>query len=149
MRSARGSQRKKLIKGLACLLRHPEVANRSCETCKLWQFNERDGLTGKKGEIAERNGVKLKRIGPPPCKACPKESPEKAKQHELSDRNYRTLELYYASRAMGCVNLTDDMKRDAILQRNFSIIDRIVRAYESERSLFAILPAAPSAKKGG
>jgi hypothetical protein len=127
-------------------LRHPEVANRSCDECKLWQFNEKDGLTGKKGQIAERAGHKLRRIGAPPCKTCPKESPEKAKEHELSERNYRTLELYYASRAMSCANLTDDMKRDAIVQRNFAIIDRIVRAYESERSLFAILPAAPAGK---
>jgi hypothetical protein len=125
---------------LACLLRHPEIANRSCETCKQWQFNDRDGLTGKKGEIAERAGHKLRRIGPPPCKTCPKESPEKAHEHELNDRNYKTLELFYAARAMNCSNLSDDLKRDAILQRNFSIIDRIVRTYESERSLFAILP---------
>lgn len=134
------------------MLRHPEVANRSCELCHKWQFNERDGATGRKGEIAQRNGHDLPRIGKPPCKTCPKESPEKAHEHELSERNYRTLELFYASRAMSCANLTDAMKQDAIIQRNFSIIDRIVRTYESERSLFAILPASapanPPSKRG-
>lgn len=95
-----------------------------------------------------RGGKQLKRVTAPPCKTCPKESPEKAREHELSIKNLRTLDLYYVTRAMNGMNLPDEMRYDEILQHNFSVIDRIVRTYESERSLFAGLAVdiSPPAK---
>lgn len=116
--------------GLATLLRHPEVATRSCESCKLWQYDD-------SGKIAERRGKPLKRIGPTPCGQCPKKSPEQAHEYELSSRNLQAVEFYYLTRAMNGLNLSDELKRDAIVQRNISIIDRIVKPHEAEQAASA------------
>lgn len=122
-----------------CLLRHPEVATRDCAQCQRWQYDD-------KGKIAERDGRPLKRIGKAPCHTCPKKSPEQAHLYELSDRNKLAVEFYFTTRAMSGLNLTDDMRQDAIVQRNLAIIDRIIRPYEAERSaLVAIAPLINSA----
>ena len=115
-------------------MRHPAVATRSCQSCQEWQYNETDGATGKAGEIAERRGVKLKRVGLPPCKQCVKKSPSQAREYELSPRNQKALNLYYATRAMHGANLTDEQKRDAIVQRNMSLIEQIVKPFEDEQA---------------
>lgn len=122
------------MQGLSVLLRHPEVATRSCESCQTWQYNEVDGPTGKAGEIARRGGHKLKRFGKTPCVTCPKKSPDQARHYELSERNLQAVEFYYITRAMNGANLSEDMKQDAIVQLNMGIIDRIVRPFEAEQA---------------
>ena len=68
---------------------------------------------------------------PPPCRtpgeSCPKGSPEEAPQHELSDRNWQTLQLYYRNRAV-FGRLAD--RFDELATANMGIIDRLVRDHE-------------------
>lgn len=67
-----------------------------------------------------------------PCESCPKKSPDQAHKYVLSEKNMRTYQFYRESRAMGFANLTEAMKNDDTLRRNFAIIDEIER--QTERS---------------
>lgn len=98
------------------------------------------------------NGRKSLRGGKPiprgkaktPCQTsigCPKESPDKAHEHELSDRNRKALDFYFSCRGMGWQNLSERMKHDAVLIRNNGLIDRIVRGAERNSASQAL--AAP------
>lgn len=68
---------------------------------------------------------------PPPCLTCPKQSPEKAHEHELSEKNWRAYAHYQQARAVG---LDEDERHDPIVRRNFGIIDPIVRQQEARQS---------------
>ena len=114
--------------GLPVLLRHPEVATRSCTDCQTWQYD-------KNGEIEKaRDGGRMKRIGITPCVTCPKKSPAEAKDYELSQRNHKAVEFYYATRAMRGMNLSEAQKQDALLSRNMARIERIVTDFEAEQA---------------
>lgn len=101
------------------------MADRDCEVCKAWLFDS-------DGRKTISRGKPVPRTGPPPCRSCPKKSPEEAKHYELSPKNQKTLRLYYTTRAMQGANLSDLAKQDAILQKNLTIIDQIVRPIEAE-----------------
>lgn len=102
----------------------------------------------------EQGGKKMRRRGPAPCRICPKESPEDAHRFELSPRNMAAVRHYLAHRAMNFNALSDIEKQDAIVQRNFEIIDHVYReldtalerAYENQR-MAVMLTAAKGATK--
>lgn len=114
------------------MLRHPEVAARKCDDCKQWMYLEN-------GKIHTRGGKPVPRSGPTPCRTCPKKSPEEAHQYELSVKNKQALQFYYTTRAMSGANLTDEMRRDAIIQRNMCLIDQILRPLEAEKATESII----------
>jgi hypothetical protein len=64
---------------------------------------------------------------------CPKESPEKEREHLLSDRNRKTVDLYLEVKTLGGVLLTAAERGDPLLRRNLSIVDRLYRQWERER----------------
>lgn len=90
-------------------------------------------------KVLARGGKPVRRQGSPPCGTCPKKSPEQARHYELNGRNKATLDLYYATRAMGGANLTDEQRRDSVLQSALAVIDRIVRPYEAEQATAGVL----------
>lgn len=104
-----------------------------------------------KGWAAElRNGQKVPRGRiPPPCKVCPKESPENAWQHELTEKNVQAVMHWKQHRAMAFNGMADEEKTDPIIQRNFGIIDDEFRRHERQRELQDVLIAARAAKPGG
>lgn len=110
-------------------MEHPAVANLSCEECKKWLV---DIETGK---IKTRGGKPQRRPAgsPTPCHACPKKSPEHAKQVELNQRNWATVRLFVRNRAMQGRALTPAEAADELLQRNFGLIDTILRQWEGQR----------------
>lgn len=67
----------------------------------------------------------------PPCGQCPKQSPEKAHEHELSDKNWRAYAHYQQARAVG---LTEAERADPIVRRNFAVIDQVVRQHEASQA---------------
>lgn len=89
--------------------------------------------TGEKqtsGRGPERIQIPLLRNGSPtPCDVCPKESPERAKEMELTDKNWQAWNFYTQSKATG---LSDEERRDPIVRRIFAVLDPIVRAYEAK-----------------
>jgi hypothetical protein len=68
---------------------------------------------------------------PPPCRQCPKESPEKAHEHELSEKNWRAYAHYQQMRAVGP---TSEERADPIVRRNAAIIDQVVRQQEAKQA---------------
>ena len=129
------------MSGLACLLRHPEVATRSCGDCKTWQYNAQ-------GQIEIHRGKKLRRIGKTPCHRCPKKSPDQAHEYELSPANQKAVDFYYTTRGMNWTNLTESMRSDPIVQRNMHIIDRLIRPMESESSAETLIAPVFAAMQG-
>jgi hypothetical protein len=67
---------------------------------------------------------------PTPCDKCPKESPEKAKELELSQKNWQALAHYRQATAVG---LTDAERGDPIVRRNFAIIARLKEEHDALR----------------
>lgn len=119
-------------------LTQPALHNLDCKTCWLYAIHddtkkpiERRGNTG---EFQKRGrGIA------PPCKQCPKESPEKAAQHELSDKNWEAYQFYLRHRAMNFNGLTKAEKQDPIVQRNMRIIDEVMREVESRKQTQALM----------
>ena len=130
--------------GVALILMHPEVANRSCEDCARWLYDE------KTGKRLERNNQGLARPAgtPTPCWNCPKKSPQEAKTIELSRKNMTAYDYYSMARAP----LGDRLPADAITLRNHAIIDLAVRQAESitaMRATYYGVGAAFSGSAGG
>jgi hypothetical protein len=82
----------------------------------------------------------------PPCVRCPKQSPERAKEFELSAKNWRAFAHYQEAKAVG---LTENERTDPIVRRNFAVIDQIVKAFEakSEAALHAVEIARIAVKR--
>lgn len=82
---------------------------------------------GKDGKKELRGGEPVKRPpgAKPPCRGCPKKSPEQAHEYELSPRNRRLYWYYLRHRATGCEPM------DEVTRERFAIIDPIVRSAEN------------------
>lgn len=89
-----------------------------------------------------RSGEDQLRIaGSPPCQCCPKKSPQQAHEYELSEKNMRTVNIYYQQRAAG--NLSPRQRHDATLAHNLALVDRIVRQHELETAMSNALATTP------
>jgi hypothetical protein len=86
-----------------------------------------DVKTGKFLETKDKRKQKRPAGSKTPCWECPKQSPENEKNCQLSERNIKTLELYYRFRACGWDGLPASCRGDSIVVRNFAIIDKIIR----------------------
>lgn len=108
------------------LMEHPQAAALPCSECQEFIYNI------ETGKVAMRGGQPQKRLPnqPTPCRTCPKESPARAKELELSERARQTVELYMRHRAMGGGFLTAAEAGDSLLQRNFALIDSVFRWWE-------------------
>jgi len=91
---------------------------------------------------------------PTPCAQCPKESPQKEDEHELSEKNHRAVGFYAAERAAG--GLDPRFRDDALVRETMRIIDTIVRQYEASEqaramsgSLAGLLSAPRMPVRGG
>jgi len=107
---------------------HPEAAGLSCEECKQWIYDIKTGKKMTRGGRSQRRQPGQAT----PCHECPKGSPEKAKESELSTKNWRTWDLYRRDKAIGC--LTQQQRQDRILQRNFLIVDQIYQAWTQRQA---------------
>lgn len=87
-----------------------------------------DKTTYKSGP--ERKELPLLRGGSPtPCHICPKESPEKAKELELTPQNWRAWVWYQTAKATG---LTEEERRDPIVRQIFAVLDPIARSFNAK-----------------
>ena len=97
------------------MLLHPEVANRDCDVCQTWQFDETTG------QIVEKpKGTPIKRYGHLPCRTpigCHKGTPEA--QKSLSPHNQLAYQHYRECRAVG------HFPYDPIVRRNAAIIREV------------------------
>ena len=109
----------------------PQVANRDCDHCKKWMYDE---TTGKVEMTRNERGLRIipvERHGPPPCElpqGCPKGSPDSGL--ELSSKNWRAYFHYRQCRAVGV------FPNDDIVKKNADSIRHIEEVFErSERSM--------------
>jgi hypothetical protein len=111
------------------LLLHPEVANRSCESCHVWLYDEKTGRID-----AAQDGTPLKRprvgiLSVPPCKqpkrSCPKGTPEDTRS--LTAANEKAYRHYLECRA------TNQWPDDALVRRHAGIIFSLEQQVERAR----------------
>lgn len=106
------------------ILLHPGAARIDCEECKKFVFNLDTGEkeTYRSGPTRELLPVERLPSVPTPCNKCPKQSPEKAKEIELTEKNWAAFAHYQQCKAVG---LTEAERRDPIVRRNFALMDRL------------------------
>lgn len=120
------------------LLFHPGAARIDCGECQKFVFDLQTGERETYKSGPERKEVPYARNAgeSPPCHKCPKESPERARQIELSEKNWQAYGHYLQAKAVG---LTEAERRDPIVRRNFALIDMLVseRKAEADAEKFA------------
>lgn len=113
---------------MSLLLKHPVLARLDCETCQThqvnydWSTHEGDGSI-----VLMANGtLPVLRVVPPPCEKCPKESPAKAREYELSRDNCDLVDFYWTVKATCGACLTDNMRTDTLLTQRLAIVEQIL-----------------------
>lgn len=111
------------------MLQHPEAAHRPCEECQRWMYHEGKDKLGTQRVIG-RDGQPLTRAKnvPTPCWLCPKKSPTEAKRIELSDKNWRTWQVYQEVQATGGACLSERERADGMLAANLGIVYEAVQS---------------------
>ena len=120
---------------MSLLLTHPEVAYRSCEDCKRWIYDDK---TGERRNLRTGEPMERPRGVPTPCLRCPKctgvrrPNPTDGSKATLSEKNMKTLALYYEHQAAPM------LISDPIVRRNFGLIHRILAAYDRTQARLLI-----------
>lgn len=114
---------------------HPGEASIDCNECKRFIFDLKTGekKTYKAGPRREEMPWVRPLCVPTPCGDCPKKSPEEAERCKLSNKNWRTWQLFKEMRATNGAAFTPAMRRDRVLLQNFAVLDCIQRQYEQEQ----------------
>lgn len=115
------------------VLFHPGAARIDCQECAKYVYDLATGEPQTYRSGPDRTELPLARPAGtlPPCEKCPKESPERAKDIELSAKNWAAYGHYLECRTVG---LSDGERRDPLVRRNAGIIDRAVREFERRES---------------
>ena len=105
-------------------MRHPEVATRPCELCKLHLYDKNGKPSLYRGEHMKRPKSVLTdcRMGI----GCPKGTPEDSR--ELSPKNVKAFLHYRECKAVGV------FPDDPIVRRNAGIIRMVEDAFEQEQN---------------
>lgn len=109
------------------MLAHPNVAFRSCESCKKWLYNEETGKIEQRrvGTTKEQRYVDVPRTTPPPCETaagCAKGHWRNPKS--LNERNQMAYLHYRECRAVG------SFPDDAVVRKNASVIHELEEVSE-------------------
>lgn len=132
-------------------INHPGLLRFSCAECRKWVYDpetgERQTTCGGRLDVLRIKGPD----GEPntPCKECPKGSPAREHEFILTEANKRTYGLYLEVQATSGQRLTDAMRRDRWLMRNFGLIHRIAEAKKEakQQELLAGLAQAAMAAR--
>lgn len=120
-------------------MRYPRLPD--CQTCLKyvvdydWQTHQGSGKP-KRAKHQPDDPEALHERPPgnrPPCSGCPKKGPENDQRYRLSPKNWKTLTLWQETRATFGRGLSEAEANDAILRRNFSMLDGLVRDIEQEQ----------------
>lgn len=112
------------------LLRHPEIANRSCADCKKYVYKSNGELLRRPAHVGEP--VLRSPGSPTPCWSCPKipaDEPEKtsAGAIELTEKNRQAFWHYQQCKAVG------SFPDDPIVRRNAAIIASVLKQIDDLR----------------
>jgi len=121
---------------LTLLLVNPTIAGRTCADCRKWLYDLKSGILRRD----HKGNPKPRPVGvSTPCDQCPKKSPDQEWEFLLNERSMATIELYYASRAMGGACL-GDLASDPITVRNFAHVERILSNWQATAAAAQIVP---------
>jgi hypothetical protein len=114
------------------LLFHPGPAAVPCEDCQKYvhRVDAAGRVLPQRHQHGGEDWLRPANVSPP-CGKCPKRSPQEAPQHELSNKNRRTAELYFRVRATFGACLSERMRADALLAANLALVDCVVRRWAS------------------
>jgi hypothetical protein len=108
------------------MLTNPQIASRSCQSCKIWQWDEKT-----KKRMEDKQGKPVKRFLPLPClsgpKACPKVSPTAGK--EMSEKNKLAYQYWLECKA------TNSFPDDRLVRRVAAICDQTHKIFESYQAV--------------
>jgi hypothetical protein len=122
------------VEGLKLWVLHPEVATRSCDECKRFVFDD----NGKK-MMRGGNPVPRQPGANPPCRTCPKISPENEKNCTLSEKNWKTIQLWYQSKATGGNVPLDDIARENLGLVQY-VMDAVSTVENAKATMMAMAP---------
>lgn len=115
------------MSGLYLEALHPMIAQRSCQHCQAFVYNEETGLVRNRPKPFDDQPLPRAANNPPPCRAaglsCAKGTPEASR--EWSRKN-RLAYLHY----LGCC-ATGDWPDDGIVRRNAAILRRVEKRLEN------------------
>ncbi len=131
------------------LINHPTVAGRSCKDCAKYLYDEKTGERVKIEKSTGRSGTEFKFMErppqiPTPCFRCPKISPEKAHEVELSSKNLKSWDYYWKARAP----LGHKLPADETTHRNMMIIHELVSQAERKREFNGLASSVAGAVVG-
>lgn len=133
------------------MLRFPRLPD--CTTCQKyvvdydWQTGQGTGKPERaKDQPNDPEALYERPAGNrPPCQSCPKQGPANERLFRLSKKNWKTFLLWQQTRSTFGRGLSELEARDAVLRRNFSILDGLMRKIEQESMANAIASAVRSA----
>ncbi len=110
-----------LADGVTLLFHNPEVANRTCEDCCSWIWNDSGKTMGSEKASFRGEPIRRKPGETGPCWKCPKSRDKKTPNPnaDLTVRTWKALQLFLEIRA------GYPMPEDAIVRRNCGLIQRI------------------------
>ena len=110
---------------------HPEVADRNCKHCLVYQFDDTTGELqfGRDGKPELRllnSGPSFLAACRDPSRGCPKGTPENPKT--LSEDNLNCLQHYRECEAVGC------FPDDAVVRRNAAAIKGVLDSCDKSKA---------------
>lgn len=118
----------------------------SCKLCQKYLIDyDWDAGTGTgeylEYEISPGVGKPIERRAdqPTPCGKCPKKSPEQEHEYVLTEANYQALAHYREAKAMGFRGLSDEEATDAVVRRNFVLLDQVFDGMRERRQRYAAM----------
>jgi hypothetical protein len=130
-------------------LHYPAAAEVSCDTCQRFMFDPQEGSFHRLQDGFARERPKG---SPTPCGVCPKvagrpadkQNSQEGSKSDLSEKNRRTIELYYENEAIPLAgNSGGEVIIDGITRRNFGIIRRAIDEFDrwQQRQVASMLRA--------
>lgn len=107
---------------------------RSCDDCQKWMYEDPGSEMSSKRALRRGEFIARPAGVPTPCWKCPKcegsaeKTPTTGRQSDLSDKNRRTLELYYETQA---AHLPIS---DPVTVKNLGIVHDYMKAHERMRT---------------
>ena len=112
---------KNLYDGVLLEMTYPRVANRSCDDCRKWWYDEETGKVARVGDKPLKRPINVLTV----CQTnegCPKGTPEN--QKALSDKNRLAWKAHREWKAVG------EFPDDHIVRRNAFIIEKAIKDAE-------------------
>lgn len=110
---------------------HPGAASIDCRDCATYVYNLQTGER-ETYDAGDRMLPILRGDNPTPCDSCPKRSPENGEKLKLHWRNRRALDFYQRMKASSRAFMPKQLRECHITQRNFFLIDQVLKTARAE-----------------